>query len=72
MFLPYDINVLYELPNVYLLDGPTCRHRQAACGGVPENHMAAPMVIMIDAQATRNHQQILNPPIAGIAAQLSN
>ena len=36
------------------------------CSGVPENDVACPVLIVIDAQAARDHLQILDPPIARI------
>lgn len=36
---------------------------KAASGGVPENDVACPLLIVIDAQAVRDHLQILDPPI---------
>jgi hypothetical protein len=36
------------------------------CSGMPENDMACPVLVVIDAQAARDHLQILDPPIARI------
>jgi hypothetical protein len=42
------------------------RNGEPPGSGMPENNMACPMLIVIDAQAARDHLQILNPPIARI------
>jgi hypothetical protein len=39
---------------------------------MPENDVACPMLIVIDAQAARDHYQILDPPIARIPPHFSD
>jgi hypothetical protein len=64
--LTYFADEIYKQTNIHRFDGPMRGNREASCRGVPENDVACPMLIVIDAQAARHYLQILDPPIAWI------
>ena len=40
--------------------------------GMPEHDMAGPMLIVVDAQSVRDDIEVLNSPVARIAAQFGD
>ena len=70
--LTYGADEIYKQANIHGFDGPMRGYREPPGGGVPENDVACSMLIMIDAQATRDHFQILDPPIARIPPHFSD
>ena len=64
--LTYGADEIYKQANIHGFDWPMRGNREPPGRGVPENHMACSVLIVIDAQAARNHLQIVDPPIARI------
>lgn len=48
-----------------------CWHGEPSRIGMPEHDMAGPMLIVIDAQTVRDNLEVLNSPVAWIAAHLA-
>lgn len=49
-----------------------CRDGEASRVGMPEHDMANPMLIVIDAQTIRDDLEVLNSPVARIAAHFGD
>jgi len=70
--LAYSPDEVYEQTNIYRLDGPMGGNGEPPSGDMPKNDVTGPMLIVVDAHATRNHLQILDSPIARIAPHLGD
>jgi hypothetical protein len=66
MFLTYDADEVYKQTNINRFDGPVRGNGKTPSLGVPKNDMTRSVLIVIDAQAPRDHPQIFDPPIARI------
>ena len=64
--LTYGTDEVYKQTNIHRFDRPMRGNGEPPCSGVPENDVACPVLIVIDAQTARDHFQILDPPIARI------
>ncbi len=66
IILAYGVGEFYKQTNVHWFEWSMRGNGETPRGSVSENHAACSVLIMIDAQATRDHLQILDPPIARI------
>jgi hypothetical protein len=68
MIFTYGVHEFYKQTDVQRFDGTVRRNGETPRRSVSENHVACSVLIMIDAQAERDHLKVLDTPIARIPA----